>query len=829
MSPRALVLWLPTLVACSTCPPEADWASLDPSQAAGALAEACPDAPPALASWLQEEAAGRRNLAVPAGLDAEWKAACNAPELGGDGCGMAPRFVAARGNPALAALVAHWLGPDGLAAAKALRGGDPWPAGAALTLPEIQGEANGGVATVALAADGLHREGAAVLPLSAAPLGAGPGGWRVDAWVGPAETVAIDTKVAASDLVRLAASVTEPGGSVRVLGRTPAGLGTTTVSLGAPDAERTVARISATGIDVWRGREHVPAVSGCPTDGTTLCSLDPATLKTTVGGPVGLAVGPGVTAGQLLAISSALDGAVLDLSDSPCGPAPDGMTCVPGGPLTAPRAVQVSTFYVDSKPVDAADYQACVKTGFCAPGPKEGAASGLTWEMANRYCGWAGKRLPTEWEWEKASRDAGSLAISPLDAATWTRSWAEPASCGLACASPDPLGPCGGSEPCMGGTRRVMKGGTAGRAEALRCVVSGAETQDPPVFHPVSLAKPPARQVTTPWPELGPPEPPSAEDLAKVNGLVADRIEDKPVCPEEKVKSWNFASGIGGRSDLDCRDPVTYIDTNEQRLTTFTPYILNIGGAYAGVGAAQNYDLIALARSRWAFLFDYEPNVVRLHKVLKALILASETPEAFLARFDPSATKESVALIAQTWADDPDLGTIQRTYLGYQGRLGAIYKKAMSPRPDDPRFGWLAHADQYTYIRTLHQQGRIVILPGDMLASGTMQSIGKATRALGVPMRVFYTSNAPTSWGGNITKEWRANVGALPFDDESLVLVTWNHGAFGQVDYWHYNVQRARMYQARLQHPGYLFMWQLAWDRIPSGDPDLTLSGLAGG
>ena len=212
-----------------------------------------------------------------------------------------------------------------------------------------------------------------------------------------------------------------------------------------------------------------------------------------------------------------------------------------------------------------------------------------------------------------------------------------------------------------------------------------------------------------------------------------------------------------------------------------------------------------------------------------AVILASETPEAFLAHFDPASTKDTVALIAKTWPDDPDLGTIQRTYLGYQGRLAAIYRKAMTPPPDAPAFGWLAHADQYTYIRTVFQQGRVVILPGDMLATGTMRSIGAATRALGVPMRVFYTSNAPTSWGGNITKEWRANVGALPFDDDSLVLVTWNHGAFGQVDYWHYNVQRARMYQARLQHPGYLFMWQLAWDRIPSGDPDLTLSGIAGG
>ena len=121
----------------------------------------------------------------------------------------------------------------------------------------------------------------------------------------------------------------------------------------------------------------------------------------------------------------------------------------------------------------------------------------------------------------------------------------------------------------------------------------------------------------------------------------------------------------------------------------------------------------------------------------------------------------------------------------------------------------------------------IVVLGGDMLAEKSMRAIGQAADALGVPVRVFYTSNAPTSWGGNITPAWRANVEALPFDDASVVLVTWNHGAFGQKDYWHYNVQRALTYQSRLQRSGYTYMWQLAWDRIPGGDPDLTLSGLA--
>ena len=91
----------------------------------------------------------------------------------------------------------------------------------------------------------------------------------------------------------------------------------------------------------------------------------------------------------------------------------------------------------------------------------------------------------------------------------------------------------------------------------------------------------------------------------------------------------------------------------------------------------------------------------------------------------------------------------------------------------------------------------------------------------------MHTSNAPTSWGGGVTADWRKNVAALPMDDQSLTILTWNRGSFGGTDYWHYQIMRGLQYQARLQQPGINYMWQLAWDRIPSPEPDLTLAGLA--
>jgi len=555
---------------------------------------------------------------------------------------------------------------------------------------------------------------------------------------------------------------------------------------------------------------------------------------------------------------------------SECATPPRGMVCIPAGGavmgaddqgrLQRPRhAVQISTFYIDRFETTNRDYDRCVAAGACERSRRLPAATdfaapdqpvvGVTWKLADGYCRWVGKRLPTEAEWEKVARGgeqgalypwgdepptcerahtagcrpnttrpvgslpAGAFGVHDLagNGYEWVNDWSSPCydgcpgSCGEACRGTDPQGPCGGAPFCAKSKMRVLKGGSwfwpASHARAswrrpehpesgmhrlsLRCASS----------YPVLATWPPLALTDRPAPAAAPPAPDAAQ-LATFRDVVDDDdIFQVPVCEDRRGAA------------ADCREPFSYIASNEAEQHLWQPYVANLGGGYVGIGADQSFSFIAAARSQWAWIFDYDPTVVRLHYILRAVVLAADSPSAFVAAFDESqatATRQLVSASLGRWPADRQV-TVE-LFGRLREPLHELYTRTAAPDEAAGSFGWLRNADHYAYVRQLQRQGRIAIRKGNLLTDRVMPAIGRSARALGVPIRVLYLSNADDQW--DMSPQYQRNIAGLPFDERTVVLRTVHPRVRStQGSRWDYLVIAGREEHRRVAQPGWVKSW----------------------
>lgn len=505
-----------------------------------------------------------------------------------------------------------------------------------------------------------------------------------------------------------------------------------------------------------------------------------------------------------------------------CSMAPAGSLCV------EPAGANVA--FADAAAVSNADYSRCVADGQCVPNAyyKNRAqaalaaaslpALGLPFEAAMQYCAWAGKRMPTSAELSSA---AGLSGFSASGYGEWTNDWqvANEAQCTVQdgktvkniCEPKNPMGACSGVFGCYKALKQKLVFDAATHTTSAQTI----DTKSNTAFRCVSENLPPTTRppwmIAAPPAPLGDPAPPSAAELTLLHNIGETDVLNKPICKAKYT------------SPAHCKDPVTYFTPNESQNYMFAPYIRNLGGGYAGVAADANYSYIALAKSRFVWLFDFDVNINALHRIIRALVLESENVQQFLGRFKKNRLKESLEILAKHYADRSDLDFIQQVYRNNYEALGKHYAKSAAADKKQGDFGWLRHAEHYRYIRLLYQQNRIAIVPGDMLKDKSMRAIGRSARALGVPIRVYYPSNAEEFWDYSTNNSnYKKNILSLPFDEASITFRSvheypW-HPAHrkGFKGFWHYVVHGAYNYQKKLLLPHYDYMDFFKMHRVVS-------------
>ena len=253
--------------------------------------------------------------------------------------------------------------------------------------------------------------------------------------------------------------------------------------------------------------------------------------------------------------------------------------------------------------------------------------------------------------------------------------------------------------------------------------------------------------------------------------------------------------------------------SNESRLDLFWESARDVGGGYVGVGSTQNFLLAAWANSEWIWLMDFTRIVVATNKVHIAFIKESEVPEKYLDLWKEANNKPAIDVITKHYGAEKDIDFIvssfkkARPYLNTRFRLLKMLTKKRSYKI------WLNDQVFYDRIRNLALKGRIRPIRGDMLGKTTLRGIGEAARKMGVPIRIFYPSNAEEyQIFRPYPNDFRENLLSLPTDNKSVVLRTISKGRYklpwapdSQMATsigFHYNVQPLPQFQGWLKRGG---------------------------
>ena len=248
------------------------------------------------------------------------------------------------------------------------------------------------------------------------------------------------------------------------------------------------------------------------------------------------------------------------------------------------------------------------------------------------------------------------------------------------------------------------------------------------------------------------------------------------------------------RKDLENRH---YLTCDELHVAKFYPNLKGIKGAYIGVGSDQAYTFMGWMDAELAWLTDYDPWIKQEHRIYALFFEKAETPEAFVSQWRSRNRAASRAMIAEHFATDPEKALILQVFDSASYKVDVRMSRliAMAKNYKIPTF--VSDAAMYAHVRSMVLGGRVRPMVSNLLDTDGLTGVGNASRAVNVPIRVVYMSNAEDYWP--YSEQFRANMAGLNFDENSWILRTAASKPTNG-DY-RYNMQDAQNFQAWLKEP----------------------------
>ncbi len=276
-----------------------------------------------------------------------------------------------------------------------------------------------------------------------------------------------------------------------------------------------------------------------------------------------------------------------------------------------------------------------------------------------------------------------------------------------------------------------------------------------------------------------PLEPLNEEQIALLNAITPDPAPEELDAIKEEHRNKHFLTS-------DERHPELFRQSLEK---------LGSDGVYIGIGTDQGYVFTGFMKPAIAFLVDYDPWVILVHKIYLAFINICENRACLYEHFDNR--EMGIAALKQFYATHPRQSDIVKVYR--QAQRGIRMRLAVLRR-DMRKLGvktFINDDEAYQFIRTLALNGRIVTFQANLLGDKAFPSMAQACKQLNLKVGALYLSNAEQYWLYNDT--FKQNMLGLPYGDSAFIMRTAATKPKNR-DY-RYSIQPADIFKAWLQSP----------------------------